>query len=432
MTKVEIKRLDSVTANDTTATLLINDNFKAIQDALENTLSRDGTTPNFMDANLDLNSYKIINSGEATDDNDVVTLKLVKDTIGTVTESAEAAANSAKQAATSAQSAQVSATNAIIAVRNAEETIVQATELLEETQTYVDNAKVDIDNAVAQGKTDINQYVVDSETEVKQIAVDAATAAIADAAAEATQTATDNLNTYVDGTVKPSLQTYVDQASASASAAAESASNADADADNAAESAGLAATSAEQAHNSEVAAANYLNELKTTATTTFNQNAEAKTTSFNNNATNKQAQVDASAAAAAQSAEEAAASAASLDADTIKRIALEGYRSVDCSGATTAYLQNTDEIIGLKILDNTSITLNTSQLSFSKYVYTVQFYVWFPNGLKTISLSTNLSGGLNYINGLTPNFSSAKGHWLVARTASEWTQLMISDAGVEI
>lgn len=159
MTKVEIKRLDSVTANDTTATLLINNNFKAIQDALENTLSRDGTTPNFMDANLDLNSYKIINSGEATDDNDVVTLKLVKDSIGTATESAEAAANSAKQAATSAQSAQVSATNAIIATRNAEETIVQATGLLEETQTYVDNAKVDINNTVAKGKADINTAI---------------------------------------------------------------------------------------------------------------------------------------------------------------------------------------------------------------------------------------------------------------------------------
>ena len=57
--KVQIKRLDSVTHNDTTATKLINDNFKAIQDEIELQLSRDGKEPNFMNANLDMNSYKI-------------------------------------------------------------------------------------------------------------------------------------------------------------------------------------------------------------------------------------------------------------------------------------------------------------------------------------------------------------------------------------
>lgn len=297
MTKVEIKRLDSVTANDTTATLLINNNFKAIQDALENTLSRNGSTPNFMDANLDLNSYKIINSGEATDDNDVVTLKLVKDSIGTATESVEAAANSAKQAATSAQSAQVSATTAIIATRNAEEIVAQATELLEETQTYADSAKVDINNTVAQAKADVNTtideatmdisdtstaaintintaisnaesnistIVSDAKGSITNIAVTESIKAIANAAQEATDAATTNVNSYVDGTVKPSLQTYVDQAqedansaatsmeqaALSATAASNSASNASADADNAAESAALASADAGSAAKS--------------------------------------------------------------------------------------------------------------------------------------------------------------------------------------
>lgn len=112
--------------------------------------------------------------------------------------------------------------------------------------------------------------------------------------------------------------------------------------------------------------------------------------------------------------------------------AYENIRLVDCSGATTVYLQNTDEIIGLKILDNTSITLNTSQLTFPKYFYTVQFLVWFPNGLKTVSLSTNLSEGIKYINGVIPDFSTPNEHWLVARIASDWTALTISDAGVTI
>lgn len=119
-----------------------------------------------------------------------------------------------------------------------------------------------------------------------------------------------------------------------------------------------------------------------------------------------------------------------FDAKFLKQIAYENMRVVKCSGSVTVTLQNTDEIIGLEILNNATITINTSQLIFTKYFYTVQFYVYFPNGLKTVSLSTNLSGGLNYINGVTPDFSSASSHWLVARTTSDWTYLTISDAGV--
>lgn len=119
-----------------------------------------------------------------------------------------------------------------------------------------------------------------------------------------------------------------------------------------------------------------------------------------------------------------------FDVKFLKQIAYENIRSVDCSGATTVYLQNTDEMIGLKILDNATITIDTSQLTFSKFFYTVQLYVWFFNGLKTISLSTNLPGGLNYINRVTPDFSSTNSHWLVARAARDFAYLTISDAGV--
>lgn len=47
--------------NQTTAVLTINENFEAVEAALENTLSRDGTTPNTMEANLDMNSRRIFN-----------------------------------------------------------------------------------------------------------------------------------------------------------------------------------------------------------------------------------------------------------------------------------------------------------------------------------------------------------------------------------
>lgn len=113
-----------------------------------------------------------------------------------------------------------------------------------------------------------------------------------------------------------------------------------------------------------------------------------------------------------------------------KKIAYEDYRSVDCSGEITINLQDADEVIGLKINDNTTITIDISQLTFPKYIYTVQFYVWFPSGLKGVYFKTNLPDGITYINGVAPDFSIPNGHWLVVRTGNGWTQLIMSDAGV--
>jgi hypothetical protein len=205
MTKVSIKRLDSITKNDTTATEQINSNFLALQEAIENTLSRDGTGPNFMDADLDMNSYRIINSADPVEDLDIVNKKYVEEKIGAATEASKTAVNAAAQAATSAQSALVSSTNAINTLRNAEEQ-------LNNTITYVDEAKESIDEAIT-AATD----------EVKQKALDAANEAINDAAA----TATGIVVEYANNEIKPLLN--------------EIASNAAESAENASESAGLAA-----------------------------------------------------------------------------------------------------------------------------------------------------------------------------------------------
>jgi hypothetical protein len=47
--------------NDTSATSDLNSNFSTIVSAIDNTLSRDGTSPNQMGANLDMNSNRILN-----------------------------------------------------------------------------------------------------------------------------------------------------------------------------------------------------------------------------------------------------------------------------------------------------------------------------------------------------------------------------------
>ena len=51
-----------------------NANYAAIEAALENTLSRDGTTPNTMSANLDMNSNKVVNLTDGANNQDAVTV----------------------------------------------------------------------------------------------------------------------------------------------------------------------------------------------------------------------------------------------------------------------------------------------------------------------------------------------------------------------
>lgn len=52
---------------------LLNANFATIEAAFENTLSRDGTAPNMMQANLDMNSYRILNLPNAASNGEPVT-----------------------------------------------------------------------------------------------------------------------------------------------------------------------------------------------------------------------------------------------------------------------------------------------------------------------------------------------------------------------
>lgn len=50
------------------STASLNSNFVALRDAFNNTLSRDGSTPNTMEADIDLNSHDLLNVGKITAD----------------------------------------------------------------------------------------------------------------------------------------------------------------------------------------------------------------------------------------------------------------------------------------------------------------------------------------------------------------------------
>lgn len=58
MAKLNLNNIDAGYAANTA----LNTNFDLIETALENTLSRDGTTPNTMSADLDMNGYRILNA----------------------------------------------------------------------------------------------------------------------------------------------------------------------------------------------------------------------------------------------------------------------------------------------------------------------------------------------------------------------------------
>lgn len=61
MTKLTLNDISSILSNPVGAATAINVNNALIETAIEKTLSRDGTSPNSMEANLDMNSNRVIN-----------------------------------------------------------------------------------------------------------------------------------------------------------------------------------------------------------------------------------------------------------------------------------------------------------------------------------------------------------------------------------
>lgn len=74
MTKITALSDLASLANETSAITTINTNNQRIEDAIANTLSRDGSTPNAMSASLDMGTHRIINLAAPVSDNDAVRL----------------------------------------------------------------------------------------------------------------------------------------------------------------------------------------------------------------------------------------------------------------------------------------------------------------------------------------------------------------------
>ena len=82
MAKLELNDISSILSNPTGAATAISNNNASIEEALENTLSRDGTSPNQMEANLDMNSKRILNLPSPMYDQEPVRLGDLPDLTG--------------------------------------------------------------------------------------------------------------------------------------------------------------------------------------------------------------------------------------------------------------------------------------------------------------------------------------------------------------
>lgn len=87
MAKLTLTDLASTQANSIVTA--VNNNNTLIEAAIENTLSRDGTSPNEMNADIDMNSNRVFNLPDATTDTEPVTLGQLSEAVGDISEGPE-------------------------------------------------------------------------------------------------------------------------------------------------------------------------------------------------------------------------------------------------------------------------------------------------------------------------------------------------------
>lgn len=111
MPKVTITPISSTISN--TAANTINNNLNAIADAIENTVSRDGSIPNQMEADLDLNHNDLINVGLIDAQSLLINDVNIEEFIEQASASAESAAESAQDAIDAANRAEAHAATVV-------------------------------------------------------------------------------------------------------------------------------------------------------------------------------------------------------------------------------------------------------------------------------------------------------------------------------
>ena len=175
----------------------LNANFTAIVNAIENTVSRDGTSPNSMSGNLDMNSNRILNVPAPTSDNEPITRAYLETLENNAYTSAIDAADSAEDAATSATSAASSATSASSSASSASTSASNASTSASNAATSASAASTSASSAStsASSASSSASSASSSASTASSAATSASAAQVAaEAARDATLTAYDNFD----------------------------------------------------------------------------------------------------------------------------------------------------------------------------------------------------------------------------------------------
>lgn len=89
MNKVQLNELTQVVHKEQAFLTALNANFKAIQEAINDTLSRSGVIPNQMEQVLDMNGQRIINVGDPVESTDALTRHFIDGLISDIEEAIE-------------------------------------------------------------------------------------------------------------------------------------------------------------------------------------------------------------------------------------------------------------------------------------------------------------------------------------------------------
>lgn len=142
-----LDKLQSLT-NEASAVRTVNENYERIESAFENTLSRDGSTPNQMEADLDLNGHRILNLPYPETDTEpfrkgdaVPLLDEVEELVNEAQDAAQLAGEYKNDASVSAAQARASAVEA----KNSEDAATLAAQSLQETLDTLNKSIVDFE-----------------------------------------------------------------------------------------------------------------------------------------------------------------------------------------------------------------------------------------------------------------------------------------------
>lgn len=166
--KVELNTLTQVVHKEQAFLVALNENFLRLQQAINDTLSRSGVTPNEMQEVLDMNGKRITNVGTAVDPKDALTREFIDDVIAEV----EAAADRWNSLVNDAQQAlEIYAAEHIYPVAQA--AVDSAKDYAEDAKGYYDDTK-ELYDSLADIRNNMTSLlsIVSNITEILSVAGD--------------------------------------------------------------------------------------------------------------------------------------------------------------------------------------------------------------------------------------------------------------------